>query len=135
MPKLYTLQEANDMLPRLTALLQEMQARGVQLAQIGAQQGVIRRKIMGNGHHTEREDAELKKAERPIEEAIRSALGLLEEWSIELKDLQRGLIDFPAMREGRVVYLCWELGEPEIAYWHETTTGYTGRQPVDDGFA
>ena len=135
MPKLYTLEEANAMLPRLTALLQEMQARGVQLAQIGSQQGVIRRKITGNGHHTEREDAELKKAEKPIEEAIRSALGLLAEWSIELKDLQRGLIDFPAMREGRVVYLCWELGEPEIAYWHETTTGYTGRQPVDDRFA
>src|SRR5688500_3548379 len=135
MPKMYTLQEDNAMLPRLTALLQEMQARGVQLAQIGAQQAAVRRKVMGNGHHTEQEDAEMKRAERPIEEAIRSALGLLTEWGIELKDLQRGLVDFPAVREGRQVYLCWELGEPEVGYWHETDTGYTGRQPVDDHFA
>ena len=56
----------------------------------------------------------------------------LAQLDIELKDLQRGLIDFPTMREGRVVYLCWELGEPEVAYWHELDTGFGGRQPLDD---
>ena len=132
MPKFYTLQEANAMLPRLTTLLQELQTHGAQLSRIGTQQALIRRKIGGNGHHVEQEDAELQRAERPIEQALQSALALLAEWDIELKDLARGLVDFPAMREGRQIFLCWELGEPEVAFWHETDTGYSSRQPVDD---
>ncbi len=50
---------------------------------------------------------------------------------IQLKDYSRGLIDFPAMREGRVVLLCWQLGEDEeIAWWHEVEAGFAGRQPL-----
>ncbi len=130
--KYYTIQEANDMIPRLTALLREMQSRGPQLAQIGAKQVAIKRKIATNGHHAESDDATLKREERPVEQAIRSSLGLLAEWNIQLKDLQRGLIDFPAMRDGEMVYLCWELGESEVGYWHNINTGYSDRQPLDD---
>ena len=50
---------------------------------------------------------------------------------IELKDPNVGLIDFPAMLEGRVVYLCWRLGEGEISHWHELESGFAGRQPVE----
>ena len=50
---------------------------------------------------------------------------------IQLKDHTRGLIDFPTMRGGHMVLLCWELGEPEgIAWWHEVDTGFAGRQPL-----
>ena len=50
---------------------------------------------------------------------------------IQLKDHSRGLIDFPSMREGRTVLLCWQLGErEEIEYWHETEAGFAGRQPL-----
>ena len=53
------------------------------------------------------------------------------ELGIELKDHTRGLIDFPAMRGGRIVLLCWQLGEgDEIEWWHETDTGFMGRQPL-----
>jgi len=48
---------------------------------------------------------------------------------IQLKDISRGLIDFPCMRDGRVVLLCWQLGEPEsVEWWHETEAGFAGRQ-------
>lgn len=47
-----------------------------------------------------------------------------------VKDLQRGLCDFPHELDGRIVYLCWELGEEEIKWWHETTDGYAGRKPL-----
>ena len=47
-----------------------------------------------------------------------------------LKDLQRGLVDFPHLSEGKEVFLCWELGEMEILYWHEIETGYAGRKPL-----
>jgi hypothetical protein len=47
-----------------------------------------------------------------------------------LKDLQRGLVDFPHVSEGKQVFLCWELGEEEVKYWHEIEAGYVGRQPL-----
>ena len=62
--------------------------------------------------------------------ALRSGLAELEAMEIVLRDLDRGLIDFPALREGREVYLCWVEGEDEIAYWHELEAGYAGRQPL-----
>jgi hypothetical protein len=49
-----------------------------------------------------------------------------------VKDLDLGLCDFPHMRDGRVVFLCWKLGEREIKWWHETTTGYQDRCPLED---
>ena len=55
----------------------------------------------------------------------------LHEEGVQLKDYSRGLIDFPSLREGRVVLLCWELGEPEIIeWWHEVEAGFAGRQPL-----
>jgi hypothetical protein len=49
---------------------------------------------------------------------------------VELKDINLGLLDFPALREGRVVYLCWKYGEDEIRFWHEVDAGFGGRQPL-----
>jgi hypothetical protein len=50
---------------------------------------------------------------------------------IVLRDLDRGLVDFPALRDGREVYLCWVDGEDDIEYWHDLDAGYAGRQPLD----
>jgi hypothetical protein len=49
---------------------------------------------------------------------------------VQLKDINLGLLDFPALREGREVYLCWKYGEDEIRYWHEVDAGFSGRQPL-----
>lgn len=55
----------------------------------------------------------------------------LNEMGVQLKDYSRGLIDFPCMREGRIVLLCWQLGEDEqIEWWHEIEAGFAGRQPL-----
>lgn len=55
----------------------------------------------------------------------------LHEMGVQLKDYTRGLIDFPTMREGRVVLLCWQLGEAErIEWWHEVEDGFAGRKPL-----
>jgi len=63
--------------------------------------------------------------------ALRSALIELQEMEIVLRDLERGLVDFPSIREGREVYLCWvEQEEDEIAYWHDLEAGFAGRQPL-----
>jgi hypothetical protein len=63
---------------------------------------------------------------------LRDAAGRLREMEVVLRDLDRGLVDFPALRDGREVYLCWvEREEDEIAFWHDLDAGYAGREPLD----
>jgi hypothetical protein len=61
---------------------------------------------------------------------LQKALGELQAVDVVLRDLERGLVDFPALREGREVYLCWEADEDEIGFWHDLDAGYGGRQPL-----
>ena len=62
---------------------------------------------------------------------LRAALTQLQEGEIVLRDLDRGLVDFPALHEGREVYLCWlEQEEDRIAYWHDLEEGFAGRKPL-----
>lgn len=62
---------------------------------------------------------------------VRRLLGALSDAGIVLRDIDRGLLDFPALLDGREVYLCWELGEEEITHWHDLESGFSGRQPLD----
>jgi len=64
-------------------------------------------------------------------ELISEHLQAIQELGVLVKDLDIGLCDFPHMMEGRVVYLCWKLGEAEIRWWHEVNSGYSGRQPLE----
>ena len=62
--------------------------------------------------------------------SLRSALTELQEMEIVLRDLDRGLFDFPALRDGREVYLCLEDGEDEVGFWHDVDAGHGGREPL-----
>ena len=61
---------------------------------------------------------------------LQRTLGELQAMEIVLRDLERGLVDFPTLRDGREVYLCWEEGESEVAFWHDAESGYGGREPL-----
>ena len=61
---------------------------------------------------------------------LRAALAQFQEAEVVLRDLERGLVDFPALRDGREVYLCWVEGEDEIGYWHDLEAGFAGREPL-----
>ena len=61
---------------------------------------------------------------------LQRTLGQLQEMDIVLRDLDRGLVDFPTLRDGEEVYLCWEEGEDAIGFWHDAESGYGGRQPL-----
>jgi hypothetical protein len=61
---------------------------------------------------------------------LRAALVRLQEAEVVLRDLDRGLVDFPTLRDGREVYLCWLEGEDEIGYWHDLEAGFAGREPL-----
>jgi hypothetical protein len=71
--------------------------------------------------------------------AIRDAVGRMRArvvqlvgWDVNLRDISTGLIDFPALANGRPVWLCWRLGEDEIAWWHAVDEGFAGRKPLTD---
>jgi len=63
---------------------------------------------------------------------ISTSLRAIHELGVVVKDIDIGLCDFPYVRDGRVVYLCWKLGEKEIRWWHDVTTGYKDRCPLED---
>jgi hypothetical protein len=56
----------------------------------------------------------------------------IKDLGVLLKDAEKGLCDFPYLRQGKVVYLCWQLGEENIGYWHDIEAGFAGREPLDE---
>jgi hypothetical protein len=56
----------------------------------------------------------------------------IDAWGVIVRDLDTGICDFPALREGREVFLCWQVGEERVGFWHEVEAGFAGRQAIDD---
>ena len=65
--------------------------------------------------------------------ALRADIQHLADENILLRDPETGLIDFPAERDGEEIFLCWKLGEGDVAFWHDTQTGFSGRKPLESG--
>ena len=131
MNRQFTLEEANALLPWLEERFQQMGPVRDQLE--GKQEellGLLRRR-RSNGHSSSEE--EITQAQREVNRLTRELQRLLEEVTqrgIVVRDVGRGLVDFPSQREGREVHLCWLRGELEIGWWHETYTGFAGRQRI-----
>jgi len=120
----FTLEEANALLPWLKPLLRQLRDAKNDLTDSEAHE-VLAESAPANGGGESGRQVGVAFLE------VRRLLGALEESGIVLKDIDRGLVDFPALIEGREVYLCWELGEDEVGFWHEIASGYRGRQPLD----
>jgi hypothetical protein len=126
--KLFSVEEANALLPTVRPILRALQHshQRVRRFAAGAQHAAEGAKLGGGG---------MADGSRYLATLLNltERIGELEALGIQLKDIERGLIDFPSLREGRVVLLCWYLGEgDQIAYWHETDAGFAGRQPLYD---
>jgi hypothetical protein len=119
----YTVEEASAVLPWVTDRLVAMRDAHARLTDEEAR-GALTEGAPGNGGGT---------PGRQVGEAfveLQAGLGALAAREIVLRDLERGLIDFPAVIDGEEVYLCWIDGEPEIGFWHGLDAGYSGRQPL-----
>src|SRR5260370_36452525 len=90
----------------------------------------LEERARGNGHHLHTRIAKLQLELTQHIQTLRALAAELERFGCELKDPDTGLIDFLSLRDGRVVYLCWRLGEERVNYWHELQTGFAGRQPL-----
>ncbi len=77
------------------------------------------------------EEAELIRLRiKGIVDQMGASVARLDAWGITLRDIETGLIDFPALVDGRQVWLCWRLGEDDVEWWHELDTGFAGRRPL-----
>lgn len=134
MQRLFTLEEAETLLPRLVPILEAIRRAQGEVSSIEERIGALLARVRGNGHGVDVSAVEEARADlqRQTEE-LRQRMAELDELGVELKDPSTGLIDFPSEREGRVVYLCWRLGEPRIDWWHEVDAGFVGRQPLHRG--
>ncbi len=63
---------------------------------------------------------------------MQAAVAQIDEWGVQLRQIETGLVDFPALVSGRPILLCWRLGEESVGWWHEISTGYGGRQRLED---
>jgi hypothetical protein len=119
----FTVEQANGALPSVKPLLQKLRDARDMLTDEEAHE-VLSEAAPTNGGG----DAGTQVGEAFLE--VRRLLLALHEAGIMVRDIDRGLIDFPAILDDREVYLCWELGEDEVAWWHELDAGYRGRQQL-----
>ena len=119
--KRYTRDEANALLPFLAPTLVELREKFEEAQRI---KETVAQAAAGNGGSAKRE-----KWTRTLAR-VQELMERLEEWEIVLRDYETGLVDFPALMAGEEVYLCWRLGEPDVAYWHRPDEGFGGRHPL-----
>ena len=132
MPKHYTRAEAETLLPRLEGMLRELQLLRDELADQEEQYTALRTRVLSNGHHVHGNAQRVKMAIATLTAQITQRIHAIAELDVIVKDLESGLVDFPALRNGRDIYLCWRLGEDHIGWWHEVDSGFAGRQPLED---
>ncbi len=144
MGRFYTIDSANARLPEVRAILERLREQRAELIALRDELAARRR----GGGGAEGGPAEGARSPRPAKaaseaEALRlrmrgiidqmeAAVQQLVDWDISLRDIESGLVDFPALANGRQIWLCWRLGEDEIGWWHELEAGFAGRRPLID---
>lgn len=131
-PSRFTLEEANALLPWLRDTFAEVHALRDRIATgvTAARDLTMKARSNGGGGAVDRRLAEIEKELSGLNESIQKRLDDVQRKGIIVRDLDRGLVDFPSLRDGREVHLCWVLGEDAIGFWHETDTGFGGRKPL-----
>ena len=124
MPQSFTLQQANETLKIIRPLMDEVQAIRQKILANQPEAWPAIEKSAGNGGNKAL-SAMVQDFER-LDALIHQIL----DTGAQIKDINIGLLDFSAHREGREVYLCWKYGEGEIAFWHEVDAGFAGRQAI-----
>ncbi len=130
--RLFTLDEANRLIPWLERTFQgAMEAHG-RLQELRQRLTEIQRERLRRNGTFDRQD-ELNTTQSRVQEIEAEINEILREISAEgiiVRDVARGLVDFPSVRDGREVYLCWVRGEDTIGFWHDTNRGFDHRQPL-----
>ncbi|HXQ96467.1 MAG TPA: DUF2203 domain-containing protein [Candidatus Acidoferrales bacterium] len=130
MGRFYDIDAANERLVELRPLLEGLRADRDALAQA---QREFRETLASDGAPGSEGTLQAQQGRvREIVARMEQAVAQVDAWGITLRDIQTGLVDFPALVTGRQVWLCWRLGEGDVAWWHELSAGVRGRRPLID---
>jgi len=131
MARVFTLVEANAALVELRPIVEQAVSHRRKLGEAQRHQAELVTRIAGNGGDMQPSD--LREAAATIQReaaAIADCVERIDEAGAQIKSLEEGLLDFPALRGDEDVLLCWKLGEDEIRYWHGVDEGFAGRKPL-----
>jgi hypothetical protein len=133
----FTLEEAQTLLPVLESLLRAAIGGKKLMEETEAEMQALQQRIFLNGGmRVDVVAVAHRKAERAkAEQRAKDALSEIDSIGVQVKDLDIGLLDFPCAVEGRVVLLCWKMGEESITHWHGTDEGFAGRKRIDERIA
>ena len=136
MAKRFTLTEATRLLPEIDKLIRDaVTLKSAFQDAEGALHAFNQRVAMSGGMVIDRDQVmELRAARESRGERLKALIERIHEYGCLVKDLDTGLLDFPTLFRGREVYLCWRMGEPEIAWWHGVEEGFAGRKAIDQDF-
>ena len=127
----FTPEEANALLPEVRALTERMVAHRRSLAVATVRHARLAAKIAGNGGGVNPQEVDELRGSMDAEAAaIVRCVEELQELGLLVKDLDQGLVDFPALRGDEEVLLCWRLGEDEVGFWHGADEGFAGRKSL-----
>jgi hypothetical protein len=127
----FTPEEANALLADVRPVAERLVAHRRAMAVMAARRARYVQRIAGNGGDFDPQEQRTLEEEFEREgAAVAACVAQLEDLGVLVKDLDRGLVDFPALRDGEEVLLCWEVGEDEIAFWHGVDEGFAGRKPL-----
>ena len=126
--------EAEELLPMIATALMLAREEKQKMDRLDRDLSQAAAKIMmlGGWLPPHRELAEKRTLREQAKEKVTQAINEIHETGCVVKDLDEGLVDFPSLRDGQEVYLCWKLGEERIGYWHGLTEGFAGRKPLED---
>jgi hypothetical protein len=130
MARYFGIDEANAVLADARPVLEELRDDRDRVAEV---QATLQRDRENNGSAEHAEQlAVLEQELRELVRRMQRAVAQIDEWGITLREIGTGLIDFPALANGRPIWLCWRLGEGDIEWWHEANVGFDQRQPLSD---
>jgi len=136
----YDIDRANARLPELRHNLQSLQSMRGEVIELrdrivdlnasalaGGSPGVVSRSL-----DVREENERLRMRMQGLVDQMEAAVMQIDDWGIQLREIETGLVDFPALVAGRPVWLCWRLTEERIGWWHEVSDGFSGRQRIED---
>jgi hypothetical protein len=132
-PRYFTLEEANATLEELRPIAEEMVAKRRELVDAQGRRAALGAQVVTNGGDLTPSD--FAEADEELESAaseLAVCVERIQAAGVLVKDLDQGLLDFPALRDGEEILLCWRVGEGQIEYWHGLEEGFAGRKPIDD---
>jgi hypothetical protein len=127
----FTPEEANEQLARVRPAAEALVEHRRAMTDAAGRRARFVQRIAGNGGDFDpQEPRELEELFEREGQAVARCVQELEKLGVQVKDLDRGLVDFPALRDGEEVLLCWQVGEDAVAFWHGLEEGFAGRKPL-----